>query len=713
MADGARLGDTTRMHEGAEETLDILLGRTHGRIYDGFPLLNFNRWNSPEVGAEHFTPDSVPGEYKMKTLSCTDETEPSWKDDGNQVRIWEVNVNHFWYGQQLDSDTFLIHLPTEVDCDGVITPVSLDDALRVNWTIYSLVEEDFAPTSVMRDAQLNMPGQAADTPGASRGGTVRFPFKGLDSVWVRIQPRTKVVMKVAHPPLRFIRGIYTWGWNVHPPRIQFIQPIADIIDKDNNTVPDPQARSFRQRNGALSIDGIGDAAPEKKLYKVAKAVLDGATPEVIHAMLNDPETEPQVGSWQSWINLMEDQRQLPPEARAILEAENRSIADYDFVTVYANNEMYGEGTLLHTIRTWSQGEEMTVKLINLDNHTHYFRNVGFGAPLHNDLGQNVDDGIFSFEIMNFKPLYGAPKVAEMQWRAGFGFRPHYGAVQQQDVFPRRSDRRLLKPFYAYRFGFPLDSAGNLTQPGRGEVYYGYQFKKAETEPFSFNPPAFIIGTTSDPAPETLWDLSTAAPRQKPPLAEWVYNKLLLTKLKLIGDLEQFQDLNNPQGEPYLKPGLIIGQTTEGWGTAQICPEDTYPDFCSFDMSGLHPLGNKNWPAPNDPSVTKTELRFPPFLRNPAQGNELAGDIIPPTPSWEPFLFIHPQNGTLWNDPNDHSKGHWVDKTMAHGAPIFAGEHKAITIEMPRASGQLFYQFDDLFHDNAIFSPHPIIDSGLP
>jgi len=28
------------------------------------------------------------------------------------------------------------------------------------------------------------------------------------------------------------------------------------------------------------------------------------------------------------------------------------------------------------------------------------------------------------------------------------------------------------------------------------------------------------------------------------------------------------------------------------------------------------------------------------------------------------------------------------------------------IEAPRASAQVFYQFDDLFHDNAIFSPHP-------
>jgi len=29
-----------------------------------------------------------------------------------------------------------------------------------------------------------------------------------------------------------------------------------------------------------------------------------------------------------------------------------------------------------------------------------------------------------------------------------------------------------------------------------------------------------------------------------------------------------------------------------------------------------------------------------------------------------------------------------------------------TIEAPRASAQVFCQFDDRSHDNAIFSPHP-------
>ena len=71
------------------------------------------------------------------------------------------------------------------------------------------------------------------------------------------------------------------------------------------------------------------------------------------------------------------------------------------------------------------------------------------------------------------------------------------------------------------------------------------------------------------------------------------------------------------------------------------------------------------------------------------------------------MWINPNNGTLYIDPDDKSKGYWADLTFSHGAPLFAGEDKVITIEMPRSAAQLFYQFDDLFHDNAIFSPHPI------
>ncbi|CAN5515867.1 hypothetical protein BH20VER3_BH20VER3_19190 [soil metagenome] len=62
------------------------------------------------------------------------------------------------------------------------------------------------------------------------------------------------------------------------------------------------------------------------------------------------------------------------------------------------------------------------------------------------------------------------------------------------------------------------------------------------------------------------------------------------------------------------------------------------------------------------------------------------------------------------DPNDASKGYWVDLTYAHGAPIKAGASLNANIEAARGSAQVFYQFDDLFHDNDIFSPHPTFET---
>ena len=185
--------------------------------------------------------------------------------------------------------------------------------------------------------------------------------------------------------------------------------------------------------------------------------------------------------------------------------------------------------------------------------------------------------------------------------------------------------------------------------------------------FRFSPPPFIITDTENPAPQPLRDADGL-------------------------------------------PGLVIGQTTEGTGTAQFCPGDA-PGFCSRDVAAFNPTGALNWPPPPLQGVNglpdhPTELRFPPFLRNPAQGNPRAGDIIPPTGAWKAFWWINPNNGTLFNNADDPSEGYWAYQTYAHGRPIKPGESLNAMIEAPRASAQVFYQFDDLFHDNAIFSPHP-------
>ena len=78
---------------------------------------------------------------------------------------------------------------------------------------------------------------------------------GFDSVWPMVQRDQVTEITVDHPPLRLLRGIYTWGWRVHPPRIQFLQPIFEMVNQHTQQVQlEPQGESYAFRNRQLSID---------------------------------------------------------------------------------------------------------------------------------------------------------------------------------------------------------------------------------------------------------------------------------------------------------------------------------------------------------------------------------------------------------------------------------------------------------------------------
>ena len=169
-------------------------------------------------------------------------------------------------------------------------------------------------------------------------GSVQFPFKGFDSVWTKVQNDKVTEITVEHPPLRLLRGVYTWGWRIHPPRIQFLQPVFEMINAHTGELElEPQGQSYAFRNAQLTIADIGGAAPEKKMYTVAQAVADGATASAILAMLTDPDTTPR-GTWQDWSDLAADQNQLPPEAWDVLAGEGiarDTFGPYRFVTALA------------------------------------------------------------------------------------------------------------------------------------------------------------------------------------------------------------------------------------------------------------------------------------------------------------------------------------------------------------------------------------------
>ena len=577
----------------AEDALDILLGTTKGRVYDGFALLNFNR------GA--FVPDHVTGEYKMKRLVDSGERVRS-QIDGKVHKVWELTINMLWYGHNFDSDTFLIRVPHEAD--GY-------DELRVNWRIYSLIQEDLAPTTILND------------------GFGRI-FHGLDSTFASIPAGHLGEIAVRYPSLKHFRGMYIWGWGIHPPRVQFLQPVLEV-NQAGDLNPAGVSFATRTRNN-LTIDAIGAAAPEKKAYIVAMAALKGTPGNEIVAMLTDPETEP-LGTFRQWTRLSDDLRQLPPEAWTVL-AEEDGLApgdhgDYDIILAYANNEIYGETPYgafgaegkAGVVRDWDQTDVMRVKVINLDQIVHYYRNVDFSTQITTGIDEAFGNGKFSFEKFNPKPTYGVPKVAEMQWRTGWGYVPHLGIAQQDGLFPQEEDRLHLTAF--------TDQLG--------ETQHGYMFQGA-ADYWRFNPPEPIRAGDTIPAGDPLRDVDG-------------------------------------------RDGVMIGTDTEGFGVAKM------PD----GVITTHPNQGKF-----------AELKFPGFLRNPGPG----GDIIPPTPIWAPFLTLNPETGTL-EAPDGR---YWTDYTYFHGRPIDPNGSIVALVESPRAAGQLFYQFDPLFHDNMIFSLHPRSDA---
>ena len=214
------------------------------------------------------------------------------------------------------------------------------------------------------------------------------------------------------------------------------------------------------------------------------------------------------------------------------------------------------------------------------------------------------------------------------------------------MFSRGSDQPKLKTYFG----------------GDGAAHLGWQYAAdVRGGDFRFNPPPFIIGSVDEPSAFRLREADST-------------------------------------------DGLVIGRLTEGYGVAKMCSHAEHPlgGFCETDISMFNPHGAKN--IDTDGDGVNDVLWFPPFIRNP--NPDAGGDIIPPTTAWKPFLWLNPANGTLFIDPDDPGQGYWADLTYSHGTPIAPGGSLNANLESPRASAQVFYQFDDLFHDNAIFSPHP-------
>ena len=601
--------DVPAMRAQAQEIVAIVEGGTQGRIYDGFALLNLNRGG--------WLPDHVPGEHEAKRLEDRGRRDTGL--DGRERVVWEVDVNLLYFDEEMDADTTFLLFPPEVD---------FRDLLYVNYTIYSTSTESFAPTTLLHDV---------DPFGAGS-----LPSKGYDAAWVPLGGNEITELTVDHGSVGSLRGIQVWGWYAKPDRSIHLQPVWESLDPGSGgLVRDPQGLVMMEALGGLDRASIGDAAPEMKVLAVAEAVLQGAGPATVQAMLNNPQVLP-LGTHDGWYDVLSSRNLFPVEALAILAQEGidphapgtNRLGPYEAILVYANHELYiesldeleGHDPLTGQpipLPSDPQGELLEFKVINLDHSTHYLQTRDYGPALHDDIAtcRIAPSGGHSLEIFVDHPVQGAPKMAELQWRLGWGLREGMGTIPQFDVFSQAQDQAALSAF--------TDETGG--------VRHGWQA------------PAGDRGQDWRVDPPTTWLGSGTA------LSE--------------GGL----------------PGVVIGTATPGFGVAKMP---------TGDLAAFHPDDLLN--ADTDGDGVADALLFPDWLRNPGAAD---WDLIPRTREWEPFLYLNPGNGTPYLDPQDPGQGLWADLSYAFGQPIAAGSHGSFTMRRPRSQGQALWHIDGLHRES--------------
>jgi hypothetical protein len=609
----ALAGNSAQMRAWASEAVAILDGATQGRIYDGFPMLAQDRgaWRA----------DHVPGEYLTKRVQDSGRRVAGPR--GRQQVLWTVEINVLIYDDEMDCDTaFLLFPPTAHPLDRLV----------VQWKIYSSEGDNFIPTTMLEDF--------------SPFGEGKLPSKSYDATWVVVDAGDLTEVAVNQGAIGGLRGLQAWRWRTPRPCAIFVQPVFEHVSPASGlTVRDARGAAAMALRRGVGAAAVGAAAPEAKIRMVADAVAGGVPAATIRQMMNDPQTPP-LGTWRQWTDGLEDKDALPMEAWLALAQEGITpgMADpfgpYDAVIAWANHELYvvADDAVVRDPLTGrpvpqpadAQGARIAVKVFNFDAVEHYLSVEDYGPPLHDDVGtcSNAPGGSHSLEIFNQKPIYGAPKIHELQWRAAFGVRRGAGHLEPYDLFPRVEDLGLLQSF---------------TTPA-GATRSGWAW------------PADLRGADFVVQPAAGW-LGAAG----------------------------------GYAEPGVAGGLRIGATTPGFGLAKMP---------AGDLKAFHPDGYVNLDTNGD--LVPDALVFPAWMRNP---DPQGGDLIPTSPDFEPFLWLSPENGTPWVDPQNPAAGPWAARTYAFGQPVAAGSAATVTLVRPRFTGQGLWYSDGLWRDGGVGVTH--------
>lgn len=350
-----------------EMALDILEGNPiQDRAYSGFPMLHYN------------------GPEKLGIV------EPIYDENGVKIG-GNLDVNMVFWDQRIEADVALIDVEQVLDVPWTIT-------YRVNILTGGI--EDFSPMVMNLDRNPN------DTAGPLHASMDQSYFPMLDE-------GSEYTIKIKQTKGKYYNLTYTWGWRMHPPRVQVSENANKKLPNDMTLLQVEQAvfgmtPTATEEEKLFAISKIGDIAPAKRMWNLFNDVRAAATHEdhdggVPHENFNgqtknatiDPVVLADLSSqlreaFLDWV----DRTKLPAGVTADPTAT--------LTMLYANNTIYGsrqgitgtgitgddsgqgaaafKGICNGCAHDWNtRPYNYKVKLYNGDNFVHGYVNVDFGG----------------------------------------------------------------------------------------------------------------------------------------------------------------------------------------------------------------------------------------------------------------------------------------------------------------------------------------------
>jgi len=312
--------------------IDVLEGNPIDRTYSGIPMLHYN------------------GPEKLKAVT------PIFDENGVKIG-GNVTVRQFWWDGRIEADTAMID-PTDVQ--------------DVPWTVTYVVNvlnggtDDFSPFTMFWD---DLPDPVGAPNAYVETGDHGPPHVAMDSTFYPMGDGKQFTIKVKHPPAKYYNLTYTWGWRIHPPRVQVMENALKKVGPGCFGGPGPCLRipewetmvfgTDPRANKAAAIGMIGELAPAKRMWQALNDAKTASPKEVV-ALMDDA-----LLSLRDW----NDRRHLPRGVTADPTA--------DLTMIYLNNTLYGSAT---TFGDWKQrGEVFKVMVMNGDHFPHGYLNVDFGG----------------------------------------------------------------------------------------------------------------------------------------------------------------------------------------------------------------------------------------------------------------------------------------------------------------------------------------------